>query len=130
MIAPGVSNGEAGPKSMTKPVFFEELSHVTVVPTFTQKIALALAPGIFGVADAQLLPLRLISIRQGSELDPHVLAALHIPCAFDSVQPYDLLPRCRSLAPMQFATKRSENKRTPHQIANPRSIFTRHLDTN
>jgi hypothetical protein len=85
---------------MTKPVFFDELSHVTVVPTFTQKIAFALAPGMFGVADAQLLPFRLISIRQGLELDPQVLAALHIACAFASVQAYDWLPRCRSFAPM------------------------------
>jgi hypothetical protein len=80
MIAPGVSNGDAGPKSMTKPVFLDELSHITVVPTFTQKIVFPLAPGMFGVADAQLLPFRLISIRHGSELDPHVLAALHTLC--------------------------------------------------
>jgi hypothetical protein len=98
MIAPGVSNGEEGPKSMTKPVFFDELSHVTVVPTFTQKIAFALAPGMLGVADAQLLPLRLILIRQGSELDPHVLAAVHMPCG--RAQAYDWIPRCRSCAPM------------------------------
>jgi hypothetical protein len=65
---------------MTNPVFLDELSHVTVVPTLKQKIAFSLIPGTLGVADAQLLPFRLISIRQGSELDPHVLAALHMPC--------------------------------------------------
>jgi hypothetical protein len=58
MIAPGVSNGDTGPKSITKPVFLDELSHVTVVPILTQKIAFSLIPGMLGVADAKLLPFR------------------------------------------------------------------------
>jgi hypothetical protein len=39
-----------------------------------------LIPGMLGVAEAQLPPFRLTSIRHGSELDPHVLAELHMLC--------------------------------------------------
>jgi len=87
MIAPsGVSNGEEGPKSRTKPVFLDVLCHVTVVPTFTQKGALSLKFGMAGVAVAKLLPLRFTSTEQALVLDPHVVLALHMLPGFDSEQ--------------------------------------------
>jgi hypothetical protein len=73
MMASGGSNGEEGPKSTTKPMFLDELFQVTVVPDCTQKSAFDLALGIFGVAEAELLPLRLTSTSQGVEGEPQVL---------------------------------------------------------
>jgi hypothetical protein len=63
---------------MTKPVFLELLENVTVVPALTQKAVLALASGILGLAVAELLPLRLISMLQGEDAEPQVLASAQI----------------------------------------------------
>src|SRR5271169_5757808 len=77
MTAPsGVSNGEEAPKSRTKPVFLDVLCQVTVVPTFTQNGALALAPGMLGVTEAASL-VRLMSATQGFDVEPHLVPALH-----------------------------------------------------
>src|SRR6516165_11420329 len=83
-------NGEEEPKSRTKPTFLDSLLKVTLVPTFTQKGALSLAPGILGVTEAALA-VRLMSTVQGAEADPHVVLELHIPCGLDSEQRYLLL---------------------------------------
>jgi hypothetical protein len=96
MIVPW-SNGEVGPKSKTKPVFLDELFHVTVVPTFTQKGLLDLAFGISGVTEAACA-VRLTSTVQGVEADPHVVAALHIVSGFGSKQTYFFPPPCGPLA--------------------------------
>ena len=88
MIAPGGSNGEDGPKSNTNPVSLDVLWNVTVVPTFTQKGPVLFASGMLGTADAELLPLRLISTTQAVVLDPHVVLALHILPGFVSEQRY------------------------------------------
>src|SRR6516162_5962166 len=90
------SNGDEGPKSTTKPTFLDRLINVTVVPTFTQNGALALAPGIPSVTEAAFA-VRLTSTVQGSEADPHVVAALHIVSGFGSKQTY-FLPPCGPLA--------------------------------
>lgn len=86
MIDPGRSKGEEAPKSKTKPVSLDELCHSTVVPVRTQTRAFSLAPGIFGLVAAELLPLRLTSITQGAESDPQVLLAVHIAAGFGSEQ--------------------------------------------
>jgi hypothetical protein len=69
----GVSNGEEGPKSRTKPVFLDKLCHVTVVPTFAQNGTFPLAFGTSGEDVADALPLRLIFTTQGEEADPQVV---------------------------------------------------------
>src|SRR5258705_4391166 len=89
--------GESGPKSTTNPVFFEELSHVTVVPAFTQKGRFAFAFGILGVAEASD-PLRLIFTVQGAELDPQTFSAVQIFSGCGSEQRYWSRPRCGSWA--------------------------------
>jgi hypothetical protein len=128
MIVPsGTSNGEEGPKSRTKPVFLDALCHVTVVPTFTQKGALPLASGMFGVADAELLPLRFTFTVQGLELDPHVVPALHMLPGFDSEQTYFLLLLSfNPLAETYPATNITEKTSTQH-IAALRCVFISHL---
>ncbi len=88
MIAPDGSNGEDGPKSMTKPVFLDELTHFTSVPAAIQNRAFDLAFGMLGVEEAELLPRRFISIVHGVEEEPQVLAALHICSGFGSAQVY------------------------------------------
>src|SRR5215471_15289107 len=80
-------NGEEAPKSRTKPTFLDTLLKVTFVPTLTQNGALSLASGMLAVTEAALA-VRLMSTTQGSEADPHVVLALHIPCGFDSEQRY------------------------------------------
>ncbi len=98
MIAPSaVSNGEEAPKSRTKPVFLDELCQVTVVPTFTQNGAFALASGMLGVTEAESL-VRLTSAMHGLELDPHVVLALHILPGFVSEHRYLSLSLRSSLA--------------------------------
>ena len=90
----GVSNGEEEPKSKTKPVFLDELCHVTVVPAFTQNGAFPLAFGISGVDDADALPFRLMSTTQGEEAEPHIVAAVHILPGLVSEQMYLLFLLC------------------------------------
>ncbi len=98
MIAPsGMSNGEASPKSRTKPVFLDVLCHVTVVPTFTQKGAFAFAPEMLGVTEAESL-VRLMSAKHGVELEPHWVLALHMLPGLVSEQRYLLLSFRSSLA--------------------------------
>jgi len=53
-----------------KPVFFELLCQVIVVPTVTQKGAFPFASAILGVAEAEV-PVRLTFTTHGTELDPH-----------------------------------------------------------
>ncbi len=127
MIVPsGTSNGEEGPKSSTKPVFFDALCHVTVVPTFTQKGALPLASGMFGVADAELL-LRFTLTTQGLELEPHVVLALHMLPGFDSEQTYFLLLLpFNPLAETYPATNIIE-KASTHHITALLCVFMSHL---
>ena len=128
MIVPsGTSNGEEGPKSSTKPVFLDPLCHVTVVPTFTQKGALPLASGMFGVADAEL-PLRFTLTIHGLELEPHVVLALHMLLGFDSEQKYFLSLLFNPLAEAYPATKVITNTSKPYHIAALRWIFMNHLD--
>jgi len=90
MMAPGGSNGDAGPTSTTKPLSFSVLFHVTVVPTFTQKRELPLAFGMLGVDDVES-EVRFTSTVQGVEADPHVLAAVQSCAGFASEQAYLLL---------------------------------------
>jgi hypothetical protein len=127
MIVPsGTSNGEEGPKSSTKPVFLDVLCHVTVVPAFTQKGALPLASGMFGVADAELLPLRFTFTVQGVELEPHVVLALHMLPGFDSEQTYFLLLLpFNPLAETYPATNITE-KASTHHVAALCCIFMSH----
>ena len=75
----------------------DELFHVTVVPTLTQKGLFDLAFGISGVIEAAFAD-RLTSTVQGAEADPHVVAELHIVSGFVSEQTYFLPPPCGPLA--------------------------------
>src|SRR5271170_3202226 len=82
-MAPPGSNGEVVPGSTTKPMFLLVLFHVTVVPAFTQKRELLLAPGMPGVEEAPLA-VRFTSTSHGVEADPHVLLALQSCAGFGS----------------------------------------------
>jgi hypothetical protein len=128
MIAPPTaSKGEtAGPKSRTKPVFFEVLCQVTVVPTFTQNGAFAFAFCELGVTEAEVLPLRLTSMRQGLEGDPQVFAALQMLAGFDSEQRYLSALLFCPLAAKRLAHN-SASRRTPNQIFLPAEICTTNL---
>src|SRR6516162_4400599 len=86
MMSPSWSNGLASPKSMTKPVFLEPVEKVTVVPTLMQKALLDLASGILGFAVASLPWLRLISMVQGEEGEPQVLATEQMLAGLDAEQ--------------------------------------------
>ncbi|MBV8068795.1 MAG: hypothetical protein JO270_02745 [Acidobacteriaceae bacterium] len=68
---------------MVKPVFLFELCHTTVVPAATQNGALAFAPGMPGVIEAELA-VRLTSIVQGADEEPQVLLGLQMLCGFGS----------------------------------------------
>jgi hypothetical protein len=130
MIAPsGVSNGEEGPKSRTKPVFLDKLCQITVVPTFTQNDAFPLAFGMLGVADAELPPLRFTSTLQALVVDPQVVLALHMLPGFDSEQTYLLLflSAFNPLAEMCVAITSTGNTIKPQQIARYRCSFITHL---
>jgi len=85
-------NGESGPKSTTKPVFFDGLRHATVVPSFTQKGMFAFAFGILGVTEASEA-VRLISTVQEVEAEPQVFSAVQIVYGCGSEQRYFSLPR-------------------------------------
>jgi hypothetical protein len=73
-----------------KPIFLPVLFHVTVVPAFTQKSALLLAPGMLGVEEAPLA-VRFTSTSHGVEADPHVLLELQSCAGFASEHAYLLL---------------------------------------
>lgn len=76
------SNGEEFPKSRTNPVFLDVLLKIIVVPALTQKGALPLAFGMFGAAEAESPPARLISTSQGDVGEPQVLDPLQILWGF------------------------------------------------
>lgn len=81
---PEGSNGDAGPRSTTKPTFLLVLFHCTVVPTFTQKRALLFAFIMEGVAEAALA-VRFTSTEHG-EPEPQVVACTHSSSGFASLQ--------------------------------------------
>src|SRR5277367_4850859 len=115
MMAPSGSNGDVAPGSIMKPIFLLVLFQVTVVPTFTQKNALLLAPGMLGVEEAPLVD-RFTSTSHGVDADPHVLPALQSCAGFASVQAY-LLAFC---AIAQLASKRSGSATKVHRMAKHR----------
>ena len=98
--------GEDGPKSKTKPVFFDPLFQLTVVPAFTQKGAFPLAFGMLGVAEASEA-VRLISTVHGVEAEPQVFSAVQTDCGLGSEQRYFSGPRICSCA-----TVKEEQTRT------------------
>ncbi|MGC2278678.1 MAG: hypothetical protein WA603_01595, partial [Candidatus Acidiferrales bacterium] len=79
-----------------KPVFFDELCHLTVVPTFTQKGAFDFEFGVPGVTVAEVPPLRFRSTTHRFESDPQRFDALQILSGFVSVQTYLLEPLFRA----------------------------------
>src|ERR1700729_3009559 len=87
MIGPAGVKGVPLPTSTTKPTFFLVLFHCTVVPAFTQKSELPLAPGMLGVAEAAYA-VRWTSTEHGAEAEPQVLAALHSCAGFASEHAY------------------------------------------
>jgi len=108
-------------------VFLDELCQVTVVPTFTQNDMFSLAFGMFGVADAELLPLRFTSTLQALVLDPQVVAALHMLPGFDSEQTYFLWSPFNPLADMCVAVTSTGHTIKPQQIARNGCSFMMHL---
>jgi len=125
VIAVPESNGEEVPKSKTKPVFFDVLLNVIVVPAFKQNGAFSLAPGIFGVADAESPPLRLMSTSQGDAAEPHVFAALQMLSGVD-VEHTSFLGFFFSFPPGK-AVKRTGMIRTPKRTAKNGLVFIVHL---
>src|SRR5271168_1208347 len=87
IMAPPGSNGEAVPRSTTKPMFLPVLFHCTVVPTFTQKSELPLAFGISGVDEAAFA-VRFTSTPHGVDAEPQVLAAVHNCAGFGCEQAF------------------------------------------
>jgi hypothetical protein len=77
MIGSSGSNGESVPNETVNPLFLFELIHTTVVPVLIQKNWLFFAFGMPGFTLAELDDL-VMSIGQGDEVDPQVVAALHI----------------------------------------------------
>jgi hypothetical protein len=125
VIAVPESNGEEVPKSKTNPVSFEALLNVIVVPAFTQNGAFALAPGMFGVADAESPPLRLMSTSQGDAAEPHVFAVLQMLSGVDA-EHTSFLGFFFSFPPGK-AVKRTGMIRTPKRTVKSRSVFIVHL---
>jgi hypothetical protein len=126
IVPSGTSNGEEGPKSRTKPVFFDPLCQVTVVPTFTQNDIFPLAFGMSGVAEAELLAPRFTFTEQAVLGDPQVVLALHMLPGFDSEQTYlllFLLSGLNPLADMYAAITASGNTIKTQQIARYRRVF-------
>jgi hypothetical protein len=123
MMAPPGSNGDVGPGSTTKPIFFAVLFQVTVVPADTQKSALLLAAGALEVEEAPL-EVRFTSTTHGVEADPHVLPALQACAGFGSEQAYLLLFDCAvALLPSTISVIASKI----HLIPKFRSIVKIHL---
>ena len=87
-MAPSGVNGDVAPRSTRKPTFLPVLFHSTVVPALTQKSELLLAPGIPGVDEAPL-PVRFMSTLHGVDVEPQVLATLHICAGFASAHVYE-----------------------------------------
>ena len=109
-------------------MFLDELCQVTVVPTFTQNDAFSFAFGMFGVADAELLPLRFTSALQVLVPDPQVVAALHVVPGLDSEQTYFLvLSPFYPLAEMCVAITSTGTTIKPQQIARYPCSFMTHL---
>jgi hypothetical protein len=71
---------------MTKPAFLELLMKVMLVPTLMQKGLFSLASGMPGFAVAKEPWLRLMSMEQGEEAEPQVLAAAQIPAGLEAEQ--------------------------------------------
>lgn len=67
-------------------MFLELVEKVTEVPVLMQNVLLALASGILGFEVAELLPLRLISMVQGEEVEPQVLASAQVLAGLDAEQ--------------------------------------------
>jgi hypothetical protein len=72
-------------------VFLELLVKVTVVPTLMQNALLDLASGMLGVALASVPPLRLMSMVQGVEAEPHVFASAQMLSGFELEQTSPLI---------------------------------------
>ena len=89
----GVSNGDVGPMSTTKPWCFVSLFQITVVPAFTQKVELPFAPGMPGVAEAAF-EVRFASTEHGSDADPHVVLAVQAAVVSSSVHAYGFFLFC------------------------------------
>jgi len=89
----GVSKGEADPMSTMKPWCFVSLLQITVVPAFTQKVELPFAPGMLGVAEAAFA-VRFTSTEHGSNVDPHVVAAVQAAVGSASVHAYGFFLFC------------------------------------
>lgn len=87
MIVPPDSKGALGPKSIRKPVFFDELFQVTVVPVLTQNSSFDLPFGLLGVTEAAS-EVRFMSTVQGVEADPQVFADSHMLSRLGSEQTY------------------------------------------
>jgi hypothetical protein len=95
---------------MTKPVFFEPLIKVTVVPTFKQNALLDLASGKSGVAVAEL-PLRLIPMVHGVDAEPHVFAAVQMLAGLEVVQTSPLIFFFVSLPAIKLVRRSGTTKR-------------------
>jgi hypothetical protein len=69
-----------------KPVSFEELEKMTVVPVLMQKALLDFPPAIAGVALADDPELRRMSMEQGEAAEPQVLSAEQMLAGFEAEQ--------------------------------------------
>ena len=105
MIGSSGSNGESVPNETMNPVFLFEVIHTVVVPALMQKNWLFFALGMPGLTFEEL-PALVMSIVQGAEAEPQVLAALHRLAGCASSQTYLLfLLRLRGGANQQHEAR-------------------------
>src|SRR5882672_456433 len=114
MTASSGSNGESVPNETMNPLFLFELIHTTGVPALMQKNWLFFALGIPGFTLAEVAD-RVMSIMQGDEGEPQVLAALHMLSGCASSHTY--LPLFCACAVAQFR-KTMQDKSNALQMLN------------
>ena len=108
MMGSSGSNGESVPNETMNPLFLFELIHTTGVPSLMQKNWLFFALGIPGFTLAELVDL-VMSIVQGDEGEPQVLAALHMLSGCASSHTYLLFFCACAVAQLSRTIQHNEN---------------------
>src|SRR5882762_3729028 len=108
MMGSSGSNGESVPNETMNPLFLFELIHTTGVPSLMQKNWLFFALGIPGFTLTELVDL-VMSIMQGDEGEPQVLAALHMLSGCASSHTYLLFFCACAVAQLSRTIQHNEN---------------------
>src|SRR6267143_3251875 len=108
MMGSSGSNGESVPNETMNPLFLFELIHTTGVPALMQKNWLFFALEMPGFTLAELVDL-VMSIVQGDEGEPQVLAALHMLSGCASSHTYLLFFCACAVAQLNRTIQHNEN---------------------